>query len=1420
MMPTQLYTPHQRLVLFPLLCFICSFSTALHAAIWTESFNNLSQWEGSQQSIENGVLTISSTNGHTLHTTHNPLNARPASIKFKAKPAQNTPGYASLQIHLFTSETGQLNDESYSIVLSGGQRAGYKIVRAGNDTVFYSGQDSGLFTNDHEWHEIELQVNQSNITVYQNGFQKDSIDLTPLSISPKGSNITIKAESGQWDFDWLETTLHSNSDSTENNADDAASEPVTSENAVDLRRMDWVEPFNHLNHWRGGNHQPTNGVLKLSNTNGGAITSKIAVYDEVSASETKPVRFYARVKPSAGTPNYATLRIKLFTDSEGNNTAHSYELTIKGNESSGYKIVRAGYDTVFWSGYQDGLLSNDQTWHDLEVEIINSNLKLWRDGVLINQLALTNFPESPTGQYITLEAESGSWDFDTLATAGNHHREEFDELSRWTPSESHISGSVGDHSALTLTSENGDSLTSQSPLAASFDSKFRFRAKPSQGTPNYATLMLHFFTGPNGEKNQHTYSLVIKGNSASFFKVNRAGYQTLHYSGNGYGLLQNEDTWETITAEFKDSQLLVYRGSELMINLPLENLPSEPEGKYITLQAESGHWDFDWMTVHSETIGSGNEEPEPPVNPPQSINFNHVSAHSVQLSWQAVEGISEYIVFREGAEIARTANVHFTDANLSPEQTYQYQIASTTQDGRTSDRSPVYEVTTSSENTDSPLLPPKSVTGLNITSTSLELSWTEPDSADQISGYIVYRDQQEVARTSSLFYQDFGLSPEQEYSFQLASFNNSGAISALTEPLSITTLPEDTSNAVIQPVADHSSPTGTEYRYQPTYLKDNSNITWSKEYGPDEATVDPQTGLFTWQIPESMPSESIHLGVKARSGDGETTIETWILTVGNVPQILYVGPQETHKTVADGLDALIPGGTMIIRDGTYRGEASDFINNFSGGSLPPAGDEQHFTTVMAENPGRVIFDGEGKIGSLIRMTGTWNNPDWPDQYLGSAPLEYISFRGIHVNNALNTGIFVSNAQFMKFIDMGSSDSGRDAECGFTGNTCGSTNIYVRRSNNLLFEDVYTYGHARYQISFRKSIDSIVRRAVSRVDGYIGREPVGGMMTYCSKNIQWQNAMVLDSNSEKFWVRHTYMSNSFGYAASDCKGYPENSTYHSGISINNSLPFTGMNDDAAHAKFNYVKNSIGWGDKVARDNHGHSGSLNYINMTGPLETDQLTLGQFDTETRSYFYHDYHPLRISNSIIYRAGWDGEKTNPRGLLAMSPSEITFNFVNFFENGMTGWSIPNGNYAGNVYFQNKLEVDPRTNGLTYLPQIDSGSLLATAGESGKRMGAHIINKLGRSGTFYGQPGWDTLTEQALWPYPHEDLIKEKFANYSYTGPTRTDQEDQVGPDETLSGARGFAASGNGLYGGPITLTSYIWEQLGSACPEQYCPK
>jgi hypothetical protein len=156
------------------------------------------------------------------------------------------------------------------------------------------------------------------------------------------------------------------------------------------------------------------------------------------------------------------------------------------------------------------------------------------------------------------------------------------------------------------------------------------------------------------------------------------------------------------------------------------------------------------------------------------------------------------------------------------------------------------------------------------------------------------------------------------------------------------------------------------------------------------------------------------------------------------------------------------------------------------------------------------------------------------------------------------------------------------------------------------------------------------------------------------------------------------------------------------------------------------------------------------------------------------------------------------------------------FSGNGSNYGGDTNASPGPNDITNVNIVYNPTTNPggpLKYLPRgPEAGTSLTTAGQNGDRVGAEVIWKTGLDGTLYGEPGWDVVRspengygrpEDRLWPFPNEAAIKSDMAAYSGGG---------------LDGARGFAAPGNGLYGGPRTLTSYIWEYLGAPCPDEVC--
>jgi hypothetical protein len=115
----------------------------------------------------------------------------------------------------------------------------------------------------------------------------------------------------------------------------------------------------------------------------------------------------------------------------------------------------------------------------------------------------------------------------------------------------------------------------------------------------------------------------------------------------------------------------------------------------------------------------------------------------------------------------------------------------------------------------------------------------------------------------------------------------------------------------------------------------------------------------------------------------------------------------------------------------------------------------------------------------------------------------------------------------------------------------------------------------------------------------------------------------------------------------------------------------------------------------------------------------------------------------------------------------------------------------------------------IKYITQEEPGTPVYGTASDGGNIGATILYEIGTTGTLWGDPGYDTITTTSLWPFPNEAVIKTDMAAWSVVDPNT---------GNTVQGARGFAASGNGLYGGPITLTSYIWEALGNSCPAGIC--
>lgn len=469
-------------------------------------------------------------------------------------------------------------------------------------------------------------------------------------------------------------------------------------------------------------------------------------------------------------------------------------------------------------------------------------------------------------------------------------------------------------------------------------------------------------------------------------------------------------------------------------------------------------------------------------------------------------------------------------------------------------------------------------------------------------------------------------------------------------------------------------------------------------------------------------------------------------------------------TVQYAVQQMASGDVLEIADGTYTG------NHITASVNPPDGPgigsgDARFTIIKAENQGQV------------RLKSTSGH----SVDLGSDS-SYILFDGI-----VFEATAASNSNYAFTAQEGTNHI-YARRCGFYGATGGASAFWYGGSY-FLGEESYAWGNQRYGFHFHGSGShhNVLRRCVARLDESDGGgNPIGGFMSYGSSDNEYQNCIALDMDRDDMsnvsyamlgFLTHAYVSasepdssNNYwrGVIALNLKGT---------VNPGGDYPFGVLNDSGSspnHNSGNTVVNSVFF------DISGKGASSN--NADSDLTISNTLVGEIAGTFGDSYGGSNVDLSIIDSIAYN--WSRYAFNDIVQPAYSAvydgeSDTIYNSTTEGANMQTG--------------------DPTSNGLLYLVRIESGSTLATAGNSGGQIGPTILKRYGVDGTFYGESGYNTLTEFDLWPFPYEDQIKIDMASYS----------------GGISGARGFAASGTQLDGvSDITLTSYIWEYLGNQMP------
>ncbi|OGS24766.1 MAG: hypothetical protein A2314_05250 [Elusimicrobia bacterium RIFOXYB2_FULL_50_12] len=487
-------------------------------------------------------------------------------------------------------------------------------------------------------------------------------------------------------------------------------------------------------------------------------------------------------------------------------------------------------------------------------------------------------------------------------------------------------------------------------------------------------------------------------------------------------------------------------------------------------------------------------------------------------------------------------------------------------------------------------------------------------------------------------------------------------------------------------------------------------------------------------------------------------------------------------TLQYAMSKMTSGDTLIIADGEYT-TSNNTIWQFN---YPPSGPgtgtgDERFTVIRAENipgingvpcnqPLKVKFSGDAKFSDQAGLAGPH--------------VSWVKFWGIRWEG-IGTGSYWDHIYFKQVASHGIAD----------GNT---TTFSITGQYNLL-EDCIAFGKGRYKFLFydnsrenqtRGPGNNLCRRCISRQDWAKKEDPtpdpIAGFCSYYNRGSGFLNCVIIDSDLPSEWMNDpTELAGAF-YQPVD-EG-PHSMIMKGCIVVNTAMAaYLNRQGSSGHVIEDFAGIHLAGG----------------LGLQGSTDADRVTL--VDLGVDNFVYRS--TTQVSTVLIPDDGvnsfrGDIPSTFHDSIISDTKDDgmdelanIANDYIQMYAIKGSTYSWPSSAQPPHFYYSN-----PQDDGLRYPLRIESNSALSSRGSTGGQIGARITHRLGIDGTFKGEPNWDTEQQVSLWPWPLEDWIKSEMKTSQYT------------PNPQ----RGFCAEGTGLNGSPITLTSYLWEYLGSPCPDE----
>ncbi len=462
------------------------------------------------------------------------------------------------------------------------------------------------------------------------------------------------------------------------------------------------------------------------------------------------------------------------------------------------------------------------------------------------------------------------------------------------------------------------------------------------------------------------------------------------------------------------------------------------------------------------------------------------------------------------------------------------------------------------------------------------------------------------------------------------------------------------------------------------------------------------------------------------------------------------------QTIGYGIGQMTSGETLIIKAGTYWGK-TNFINSRLN-SLP-SGAPGNYTTIKAESPLTVVIKNDAPLNyydNLLRIEGDYIHVD-------GVVIDMINQREPEYNAEV-TGNYnkITQSLFRREGDVN--------EYGGWVSILGDYN---------LVEDSAGVGAARYGFytggPTSSASQNIFRRVVARVDYSNSLQPKSAFAAYGNNDgydmhdVLFQNCIAINGRRGPTGSEQTYGGFYF----------PKNAT---NVTVQGSIV---LNNEAAHAGY-FVKelhgDNIRLEHSIAWDVYGSSyiAGVRINGAGGPyFGMDHMTIGEAPV---AYYNQDSAQQRVmSNTLFY---------NNVALSTGSDYGWTTQTNNAF--------FPATQAAGNNAVIGNIN-------LKYILRAETGSALEGTANDNGNIGADVTQQYGVSGTLWGELGYNQRTTNDLWPWKHEDIIKQWFSVPNNPPPGNVPSINNT--------VRGFTIA-NDQFGKNMTLSRYIWQYLGNEIP------